>query len=196
MRNSFLFIFVTTAAIFAAFSCAPLAKVQMVTYESQMLTEADRYFANHKYPEAVKLYRQICAGYPTSPVARTAQFRLGYAYLYYKNPLADWKLAQRELATFTRQFPGDELADEANTWLRLLAVLNSFEGQYSASTAKLRDIQSKRMIPRTGYDSLFTALQRCDIDRQSFMAERDSLSQKIKTLEQLILKLENIDKSR
>ena len=163
-----------------------------VTYEQQLLTDADSLFKAGNYEYAKVKYDKIRTGKPGSPAARTAQYHLGYINVYYENPFASWEAALREFKLFVSLYPDDIRVDEVNSWIKLLTVMQSFKRDFLGTTNRLEELRQKKTEivppvapskPSPNIDALTESLRNC-------LHVRDSLNQKSKDLENFILDLE------
>jgi hypothetical protein len=163
---------------------------QMVTFDAKMLMEADSLYRSGNFEYAKTRYTKVHSEFPTSRSGAQAQYMLGYLNIYYDNPFANWDAALKEFKTFAAQYPDHELIPQVNSWIRLLVVLQSFKRQYDISSAEvtslgkqLEDKQSNRPQKiEAKYEVLMEAVQRC-------YTEKDSLTGKIRVLEEVIDKL-------
>lgn len=162
-----------------------------VTYEQQLLGEADSLFRAGNYEYAKVKFDKVRALKPSSPAARSAQYYLGFINVYYENPFASWEAALREFRLFVSMYPDDARVDEVNSWIKLLVVMQSFKKEYIGTSGRLEDLEQKnskresvRIKPSTvNIDALTESLRSC-------YHARDSLNQKSKDLERFILYLE------
>jgi outer membrane protein assembly factor BamD (BamD/ComL family) len=166
-----------------------------VTYEQQMLSEADSLFREGNYEFAKVKFDKVRSLKPGSPAARTAQFYLGYINVYYENPFANWEAALREFKLFVSLYPQDARVDEVNSWIKLLVVMQSFKRDYMGTTNRLEELRHKKTTdassvsaapqkqPPLSIDGLSESLRMCN-------HARDSLNQKSKDLENFIIDFE------
>lgn len=163
-----------------------------LTYEQQLLVDADSLFDAGNYEYAKDKFVKIKTLKPTSPAARTAQYYLGYINIYYENPFASWEAALREFKLFVSLYPDDARIDEVNSWIKLLTVMQSFKRDYLGTTDRLEELRLRKMeqlaVPAQkqatpAVDPLSESLRNC-------YHVRDSLNQKSKDLENFIIDLE------
>jgi len=180
------------AALTAA-GCAAHGRV--VTYDQQLLREADSLFLTGNYEYAKIRYTKLRDDFANTGAGSRAQFNLGYINVFYENPFANWEAALREFKTFAEQYPNHELIEEVNSWIRILVVLQSFKREYEMTTGTISDLRKKAIAvpkptgPSASYEILYEAVNRC-------YSERDSLGQKIRILEDVIRKIEATTRSR
>lgn len=173
-------------SVFLMWGCT--AKV--ITYEQQMLFEADSLFKAGNYDHAKARFSKIQESKPESDEAKRAQFMLGLINLYYDNPSANWEIALQKFKKFASLYPDDYRIGEVNSWIRLLVVMQSFKKEYRGTADKLEQLaKSKEMeVPqpqprKVNIDAITESLRNCYNDR-------DSLTRKSRELENFILDLE------
>ena len=160
------------------------------TFDKKLLAEADGKCKQKSYPEALKIYEEVFTKFPQSPSARTALFRVGFVNIYYDNPLSDWNAALTAFKLFQKNYPDDSHMDEVNTWIRILVAMESFSSQYGETSVRLKSLMNKSTEVSGNYETLLEAIQKCSGDKDSLNNEKNALNQKIKELEQTILKIE------
>lgn len=169
--------------------CSP----KMVTFEQQVLNEADSLFREGNYEYAKVKYAKVRELKPKSEVARRSQYYLAYINVYYDNPFANWEAALREFRTFAALYPDDQRIGEVNSWIRLLVVMQTFKKEYQGTTNKLEQLSKKEPPPpcppqqsplrKTNIDIITESLRNC-------LDAKDSLNKKVKDFENVILDLE------
>jgi outer membrane protein assembly factor BamD (BamD/ComL family) len=163
----------------------------VVTYEQQLLRDADSLFREGNYEYAKVKFDKIRTLKPSSQAARTAQYYLGYINVYYENPFASWEAALREFKLFVSLYPDDARVDEINSWIKLLVVMQSFKKEFLGTTNRYEELKQQKDATETitpkvstaNIDGLTESLRNC-------YHVRDSLNQKSKDLENFILDLE------
>ena len=183
--KKFKFLFILTCAL-SLIGCG----AQVVTFEQQLLGEADSLFKVGNFEYAKVKYAKVKESKPKSDAARRAQYQLGYINIYYDNPFANWEAALREFKTFVSLYPDDFRIGEVNSWIRLLIVMQSFKKEYRGTATKLEELNKKELEhqqtppPRKiNIEAVTESLRNC-------FQDRDSLTRKSKELENLILDLE------
>lgn len=175
-------------SLIAFCSCSP----KIVTFEQQVLAEADSLFRNGNYEYAKVKYAKARELKPKSDVARISQYYLAYINVYYDNPFSNWEAALREFRTFAALYPDDQRIGEVNSWIRLLVVMQTFKKVYQGTTNKLDELSKKEPVPcppqppptrRTNVDIITESLRNC-------LDAKDSLTRKAKEFENVILDLE------
>jgi outer membrane protein assembly factor BamD (BamD/ComL family) len=160
---------------------------KVVTYEQQLIGEADSLFKVGNYEYAKVKYARIRNSKPESEWARTAQFMLGYINVYYDNPFANWEAALREFKLFVTAYPTDVRIGEVNSWIRILIVLQSFKKEYDGTATQMEQLKAKdtesNNARRMNVDAITESLRGCYVDR-------DSLSKKIEDLKNVIIEME------
>jgi hypothetical protein len=164
------------------------------SYDQQLLFEADSLFRSGNYEYAKVKYAKIRDAHSETDAARLAQFYLGYINVYYDNPFASWEAALREFKNFVALYPRDIKTGEAQSWIRILVAMQSFEKEYEGSSYKLEQLKSKESKDSKEKD-LMQVQRKLLIDSNNDQLkkctdDRDSLSRKTKELENFILDLE------
>lgn len=164
---------------------------RVLTYEQQLLGDADSLFRAGNYEYAKVKYDKIRSLKPSSSAARIAQYYLGYINIYYENPFASWEAALREFKLFVSLYPDDGKADEVNSWIKLLVVMQSFKKDFLGSSNRIDSIKIAQQatvqntVTKTNIniDVLTESLRNC-------YHVRDSLDKNSKDLENFIIDLE------
>ncbi len=166
--------------------CSP----KMVTFEQQILNEADSLFREGNYEYAKVKYAKAREIKPKSDVAKISQYYLAFINVYYDNPFANWEAALREFRTFAALYPDDPRIGEVNSWIRLLVVMQTFKREYQGTTNKIEELSKKEPEPcpppvprKTNVDIITESLRNC-------LEAKDSLNRKAKEFENVILDLE------
>lgn len=162
-----------------------------VTYEKQLLNEADSLFKAGNYEFAKIRFDKVRTLRPKSPAAKIAQYYLGYINVYYENPFASWEAALREFKLFATLYPNDSRIDQVNSWIKLLVVMQSFKKNYMGTTDSISKLNRKqkelsrrgRKVPTDSIRILNDVIRRCN-------HIRDSLVRKNEDLENFIIDLE------
>jgi len=151
------------------------------------LTEADSLFKVGNYEYAKVKFAKIRDSRPESDAARRAQFMLGFINVYYDNPFANWEAALREFKMYATMYPTDVRIDEANSWIRILVVLQSFKKEYTNTNNKLGQLkirdQENRTIRRVNIDTITESLRSCYNDRDSLQRKIEDLKNEITEME-------------
>jgi outer membrane protein assembly factor BamD (BamD/ComL family) len=162
----------------------------VITYEQQLLGEADSLFRAGNYEYAKVKYDKIRTLKPNSPAARTSQYYLGYINVYYENPFASWEAALREFKLFVSLYPDDSRVDEVNSWIKLLVVMQSFKKDYIGTNEEIEVLKQQKnklqktpQKPTVNVEALNESLRHC-------YHVSDSLNKRSKDLENFILDLE------
>ncbi len=168
----------------------------MVTYEQQLLAEADSLFRAGNYEYAKVKFDKIRTVKPSSPAARTAQYYLGFINVYYENPFANWEAALREFKLFVSLYPDDARVSEVNSWIKLLVAMQSFKKEYVGTSGQLEELKKKQQDQTAISGTTQTKPSTVNIEiltesLRNCYHLKDSLSQKNKDLEKAILDLEN-----
>lgn len=164
------------------------------SYDQQLLFEADSLFRAGNFEYAKVKYAKIRDAHAETDAARLAQFYLGYINVYYDNPFASWEAALREFKNFVTLYPRDIKTAEAQSWIRILVAMQSFEKEYEGSSYKLEQLKTKESKESKEKD-LLQVQRKLLIDSNNDQLkkctdDRDSLSRKTKELENFILDLE------
>ena len=164
---------------------------KLVTYEQQLLTEADSLFHAGNFEYAKVKYDKIRTLKPSTPAACNAQYYLGYINIYYENPFANWEAALREFKLFVSLYPEDARVDEVNSWIKLLVVMKSFKKEFLGTSKDLDSLKMEQQNEKSQSSSAKTAAS-IDVLSESLRScthVRDSLDRKSKDLENFILDL-------
>lgn len=167
---------------------------KVVTYEQQLLFEADSLFKIGYYELAKNKYQKILVLTPNSPAARIAQYYLGYINVYYENDMASWEAALREFKKFLALYPDDIRANEVKSWIKILNAMQRFQKEYGSLKKEIEEFKPPEkekeecevVPPKTSpltIEALNESLRNCT-------HSRDSLIKKNKELENFILELE------
>jgi outer membrane protein assembly factor BamD (BamD/ComL family) len=160
------------------------------TFDKKLLAEADGKCKLKKYAEALKTYGEIVKTFPQTSSARTALFKIGFVNIYFDNLLADWNAALNAFKLFQKHYPDDPRIEEVNTWIRILVTMELFKTQYGETSERVKSLMNKSTVVSGNYETLLEAIQKCSFDKDSLDNEKNALNQKIKALEQTILKIE------
>jgi len=156
----------------------------LLTREQMLLNEADSLFEVNNFEYAKRKYLEI-RDKNDSIASPRAQFKLGYLNVHYENPFSNLNAALREFKRFTSDYPNHELVEEANTWIRILTLLNSNQKQYKLSEEQLKILNKKlegtkhELRRSDSYDVLLEAVRKC-------YTEKDSLEAHIELLNEVI----------
>jgi outer membrane protein assembly factor BamD (BamD/ComL family) len=181
---------VSAVAVFSAamIGCSHTSK--FYSFDMGMLAEADVQFKSKNYSQALKQYDEIVRTYPRTASARTALYKIGFIYLYYENPQADWTMALKTFRQFQKEYMDDQHIDEVNTWIRILTSMESFAAKYGESSAKIQKLKTKSLERSESIEQLREEFLRCSFEKDSLNLEKNALIQKIRELEATILKIE------
>ena len=158
---------------------------KLITYEKQMLIDANTALRNKKYKDALFLYTEIRKAYPRSEAAVAAQYRIGFVNILYDNPDADWKTALEEFKRFQSLYPNDPRIHEVNTWIRLLTAIENSEDEYIGALAKLKTYKNRHYGTTDNFSTIFEALKRCKETTDSLYEVNEKLQRAIMTLEEM-----------
>ena len=87
--------------------CGGEKEDKLTTSEVELFAKAQELQKDKKHSEAVEIYRQICARYPTTKQGANSQFMIGYTYA---NDIKDFEQARIELQRFLDTY--STIADE------------------------------------------------------------------------------------
>ncbi len=161
------------------------------SYDQQLFFEADSLFKVGNYEYAKVKFAKIRDAHAETDAARLAQFYLGYINVYYDNPFASWEAALREFKNFVTLYPRDIKTHEAQSWIRILVAMQSFEKEYQGSTYKLEQQKSRESKEKDQQQVQRKLLIESNSDQlKKCTDDRDSLSRKTRELENFILDLE------
>lgn len=174
---------ILTALIYTR--CAPSTTIVRYSHFRRQLVHADSLFRTGNYEIAKMDYTNIRDKCKEPEIAATAQYRLGYINVYYDNPFADYEAALREFRRFQSMYPRHEKMEQVQNWIRMLTVLTNFSRDFNGNSRELKNLDTQREDIIKNYTTLQEAYLRCD-------AIRDSLSNEVKALERLIIRLQEI----
>lgn len=172
-------------------SCVPPAvreepevdEQKFYTMEKKMLVTADSLFGAENYELAKIQYTKIRDEFPQTAAGAMAQYKLGYINIYFDNPFADYRAAQREFKRFLTDYPEDKRIDLIKNWVRLLTVFEDFDREYHKGYSKMQQLDSKEKEILDNFGTLQDAYFRCE-------AQNDSLQKHIQKLEGIIQYIE------
>jgi len=174
--------------LFMALGCSHITP--NYTFDKKLLADADGKCKQKSYAEALKTYEEIVKTFPQTTSARIALYKVGFVNIYYDNPLSDWNAALAAFKLFQKNYPDDPRIEEVDTWIRVLVAMESFSAQYGETSARIKSLMNKSTEVSGNYETLLEAIQKCSGDKDSLDNEKNALNQKIKELEQTILKIE------
>jgi outer membrane protein assembly factor BamD (BamD/ComL family) len=87
------------------------------------LENADRFFREKKYPEAIVSYDRIAKDSPRSERGAQALYDVAFTHAFYDNPHKDYMLALQGFDEFLRVYPNDDRASEARNWRSILKIV-------------------------------------------------------------------------
>lgn len=183
-KFSFYLLVVLILSSLSFFGCA--AKV--INFEQRLLNEADSLFRAGNFEAAKLKYTKIRDSGPQSEPAKSAQYNLGYINIFYQNPSANPEAALREFKLFAALYPEDFRISEVNSWIRLIVVMQSYKKEYQDTMNKIeQQIKDKdqqlNQARRVNIETITESMRSC-------YEGRDSLSRKVKDLENVIVDLE------
>jgi outer membrane protein assembly factor BamD (BamD/ComL family) len=173
------------------YGCASSRMVQY-THDRKLFVTADSLFEAGNYEYAIRLYSQIRDKYTRTPSGAMAQYKLGYAHIYYDNPFADFTAALREFKRFSETYPDDPRIDMVNNWIRILTVLQDFDQDYSGSKRTLDQMRTRGVTIHKQYENLQDAYLACDGELDSLKRVIISLEGKVDALQRVITALDTI----
>jgi tetratricopeptide (TPR) repeat protein len=175
-------------------SCAPRRHLApALPADVALLKRADSLFALGDYPAARRAYVEARDSLVGTPEGGRAQFRLAYLDVFYRNPSANWDSALTEFQRYAAEYPDNDSVELANTWLRVLAALETREEQATTNAKKMGEVlveqgqtpslTVKQLVEGENFDLIFDIVRHCYI-------EKDSLAARIKLLEDVIATIE------
>jgi len=149
---------------------------------------ADSLLAVRDFEGARRAYARARDSLAGTPAGSRAQYALAYLNVFYRNPSPDWDSAQQEFQRFVDAYPRSDSAEQANSWIRLLAALRAGEELNEQNGERLKEVLQRQtsvrqLVQGSNFDVLLDALRRC-------LGERDSLGAKVNVLEDVIQKIE------
>jgi outer membrane protein assembly factor BamD (BamD/ComL family) len=98
-----------------------------VTPDAVLIEKGDVALESKEYDKAVTLYRNLEEKFPESQYADDARFKVGFAYVCYKNPNMDYQKALREFKILVEKYPHSNWLYEANNWLRVMEMIVRYQ---------------------------------------------------------------------
>ena len=153
------------------------------TADKRALVEADSLVREGNYESALHTYRKISEDYTGAPSGATAKYKTAYLNVHYDNPFADFNAALREFEEFRREYPQDRRVENANSWIRILTVLQEYEENYHGKNSTLNTIREQQELTKEQYRAAREKLAGCE-------SKTDSLERAVEILEGVIKKLD------
>lgn len=91
------------------------------------MENADSFFREKKYPEAIAAYDRIAKDSPRSERGALALYDAALTYAFYDNPHKDYVLALQGFKEFLRVYPNNERASEARNWHSVLKMVQELK---------------------------------------------------------------------
>lgn len=87
------------------------------------LENADGFFREKKYSEAIAAYDKIAKDSPRSELGARALYNAAFTRAFYDNPHKDYVLALQGFDEFLREYPDTEKANDAQNWRSILKMV-------------------------------------------------------------------------
>jgi outer membrane protein assembly factor BamD (BamD/ComL family) len=91
------------------------------------LKNADRFFREKKYSEAIAAYDKIAKDSPRSELGARALYDAAFTRAFYDNPRKDYVLALQGFDEFLRVYPDNERAHDARNWRSVLKMVQELK---------------------------------------------------------------------
>ncbi len=114
MRRLFFLLLLLTCCLSA---CASL-KADDVDFKN-----ADRFFREKNYHEAIAVYDKISKDSPRSERGARALYDAAFTHAFYDNPHKDYVEALQGFDEFLRAYPKNEKASDAQNWRSILKMV-------------------------------------------------------------------------
>lgn len=88
---------------------------------------ADRFFMEKKYSEAIAAYDKIAKDSPRSERGARAHYDAAFTHTLYDNPHKDYAQALQEFDDFLRIYPDNERALDAQNWRYILKMVQDLK---------------------------------------------------------------------
>ena len=115
--------------------CAGLASLESSTAAAEHFRNAERFFEEGKYSEALKEYRIVTARFPDDELADDALYQTAYTEIYFKNAAADPGTAVKDFQRLIQKYPDSPWKGPAQNWVSFLAQAESLRTE----TEKLKN---------------------------------------------------------
>jgi outer membrane protein assembly factor BamD (BamD/ComL family) len=104
---------------------------------------ADRFFHENRYSEAITAYDAIAKDSSGSDLGAQALYASAFAQAYYDNPHKDYARALQEFDEFLRVYPKNRKADDARSWQFILKTTLDIKKE---NERLLRNIEALKKI--------------------------------------------------
>jgi outer membrane protein assembly factor BamD (BamD/ComL family) len=84
---------------------------------------ADRFFNEKKYSDAITAYDKIAKDSPRSERGSRALYDVAFTHAFYDNPHKDYAQALQEFDEFLRIYPNSERTRDAQNWRHVLRMV-------------------------------------------------------------------------
>jgi len=105
------------------------------------LENADRFFRERKYPEAIAAYNKIAKDSSRSELGARALYGAAFTHAYYDNPRSDYALALQGFDEFMRAYPNNERASEAQNWRSVLKIMLELKKENEHLTKSIEQLK-------------------------------------------------------
>ncbi len=99
-------------------ACAGFMAAHDVDFEN-----ADRFFNEKKYSDAITAYDKIANDSPRSKRGARALYDIAFTRAFYDNPHKDYAQALQDFDEFLRVYPNDKKARDAQNWRHLIRMV-------------------------------------------------------------------------
>jgi outer membrane protein assembly factor BamD (BamD/ComL family) len=105
------------------------------------LENADKFFREQKYSEAIAAYDKIAKDSPRSERGARALYGAALTHAYYDNFHTDYVLALQRFDEFVRAYPNNERASEAQNWRSVLKIMLELKKENEHLTKSIEQLK-------------------------------------------------------
>lgn len=134
MRRLFFLVLLLTCCLSA---CARFKADHDVDFEN-----ADRFFMEKKYSEAIAAYDKIAKDSPRSERGAQALYDAAFTHAFYDNPHKDYAVALQAFDEFLREYPNSEKASDAQNWRSILKMVQELKKENEHLTKSIEQLKN------------------------------------------------------
>ena len=105
------------------------------------LENADKFFREQKYSEAIAAYDKIAKDSPRSERGARALYGAALTHAYYDNSHTDYVLALQRFDEFVRAYPNNERATDAQNWRSILKMMLELKKENEHLTKSIEQLK-------------------------------------------------------
>jgi len=102
---------------------------------------ANRFFNEKKYSEAIAAYDKIAKDSPRSELGARALYDAAFTHAFYDNPYKDYTLALQKFDEFLHIYPNNEKARDAQNWRHILSTVLEFKKENEHLTRSIEQLK-------------------------------------------------------